>query len=89
MQKWHKVEVGISRAAEGKVGKFFVGDMSDEHALQLASKVVSEGFVFGVSQPLCACDTECRSSFPDGKSLPANAAVSNVTGGSHHHCLGI
>lgn len=49
VQKWHKVEVGISRAAEGKVGKFFVGDMSDEHALQLASKVVSEGFVFGVS----------------------------------------
>ena len=54
MQQWHKVEVGISRAAEGKVGKFFVGDMSDERALQLASKVVSEGFVFGVSQSVCS-----------------------------------
>ena len=53
LQKWHKVEIGISRAAEGKAGKFFVGDMSDDHALQLASKVVSEGFVFGVSQSLC------------------------------------
>ena len=49
MQKMHKIEVGISRAAEGKVGKFFVGNMSDERALELASKVVSEGFVFGVS----------------------------------------
>lgn len=48
----HKVEVGISRAAEGKVGKFFVGNMSDERALELASKVVSEGFVFGVSHVL-------------------------------------
>ena len=44
----HKIEVGISRAAEGKVGKFFVGNMSDERALELASKVASEGFVFGV-----------------------------------------
>ena len=52
LQKMHKVEVGISRAAEGKVGKFFVGNMSDERALELASKVVSEGFVFGVSHIL-------------------------------------
>ena len=48
MQKMHKIEVGISRSAEGKVGKFFVGNMSDERALELASKVVSEGFVFSV-----------------------------------------
>ncbi len=52
LQKMHKIEVGISRAAEGKVGKFFVGNMSDERALELASKVVSEGFVFGVSHVL-------------------------------------
>lgn len=52
LQKMHKVEVGISRAAEGKVGKVFVGNMSDERALELASKVVSEGFVFGVSHVL-------------------------------------
>ena len=55
MQKMHKIEVGISRAAEGKVGKFFVGNMSDERALELASKVVSEGFVFGVSHCLHVC----------------------------------
>ena len=64
LQKWHKVEVGISRAAEGKVGKFFVGDMSDERALQLASKVVSEGFVFGVSQPLCVPGARLLIVFP-------------------------
>ena len=60
MQKMHKIEVGISRAAEGKVGKFFVGNMSDERALELASKVVSEGFVFGVS-PCFKCLPHCRS----------------------------
>ncbi|KAL3141945.1 hypothetical protein ABBQ32_004595 [Trebouxia sp. C0010 RCD-2024] len=57
-QKWHKIEVGISRSAEGKIGKFFVGDMSDEHALQLASKVVSEGFVFGVGVTIIAWEYE-------------------------------
>lgn len=50
----HKIEVGISRSAEGKVGKFFVGNMSDERALELASKVVSEGFVFSVSVKLAS-----------------------------------
>ena len=29
-----------------------MGNMSDERALELASKVVSEGFVFGVSHIL-------------------------------------
>ncbi|DBA78252.1 hypothetical protein WJX79_003259 [Trebouxia sp. C0005] len=57
-QKMHKIEVGISRAAEGKVGKFFVGNMSDERALELASKVVSEGFVFGVGVTVIAWEYE-------------------------------
>lgn len=57
-QKMHKVEVGISRAAEGKVGKVFVGNMSDERALELASKVVSEGFVFGVGVTVIAWEYE-------------------------------
>ncbi len=30
-------------------GRVFVGDMSDEKSVQLASKVVSEGFVYTVS----------------------------------------
>lgn len=57
-QKMHKIEVGISRAAEGKVGKFFVGNMSDERALELASKVASEGFVFGVGVAVIAWEYE-------------------------------
>ena len=71
LQKWHKIEVGISRSAEGKVGKFFVGDMSDERALQLASKVVSEGFVFGVSAQSC-CGTARLS---DGRSFSTGSAL--------------
>lgn len=57
-QKMHKIEVGISRSAEGKVGKFFVGNMSDERALELASKVVSEGFVFSVGVTIIAWEYE-------------------------------
>lgn len=57
-QQMHKIEVGISRAAEGKVGKFFVGNMSDERALELASKVASEGFVFGVGVTVIAWEYE-------------------------------
>jgi hypothetical protein len=45
------MDVRVTRGAEGKGGRVFVGDMSEEKALQLASKVVSEGFVYGVSAP--------------------------------------
>ena len=42
----HGLEVSITRGAEGKTGKVFVGSMSEENAMQMASKVASEGFVF-------------------------------------------
>ena len=45
----HSLEVSINRGAEGKTGKVFVGDMSEERALQMASKVASEGFVYGTA----------------------------------------
>jgi len=48
----HRFDVSLTRSAEGKSGKAFVGDMSEEKAVQLASKVVSEGFVYGVSLAL-------------------------------------
>ena len=41
--------MGITRAAEGKTGRSFVGDMTEEKSLEMASKLASEGFVFGVS----------------------------------------
>ena len=48
LQWLHRLEVGITRGAEGKTGRAFVGDMSEEKAVELASKVVSEGFLYGV-----------------------------------------
>uniref|UniRef100_A0A7S0YP67 OPA3-like protein n=1 Tax=Polytomella parva TaxID=51329 RepID=A0A7S0YP67_9CHLO len=47
-QLLHKAEIFITRGAEGKTGKAFVGNMSDEKSLELASKVASEGFVFSL-----------------------------------------
>lgn len=51
LQRLHRLEVTINRGAEGKAGgRVFVGDMTEEKAVQLASKVASEGFVYFVSQ---------------------------------------
>ena len=47
-QYLHRLDVRITRGAEGKTGRAFVGDMSEERAIQLASKVASEFFVYGV-----------------------------------------
>lgn len=44
----HRSEVYISRGAEGKTGKAFIADMTDEKSLQLASKFASETFIFTV-----------------------------------------
>lgn len=48
----HRLEVGITRGAEGKTGRAFVGDMSEEKAVELASKVASEGFLYGMGVAL-------------------------------------
>ena len=53
----HRMDVSITRRSEGKVGRTFVGDMSEDRAVQLASKVVSEGFLYGVSPVLPCCGT--------------------------------
>ncbi len=44
----HRWEVYITRGAEGKTGKAFVGNMTEEKSVELASKIASEGFVFAV-----------------------------------------
>jgi hypothetical protein len=50
MAQWlHSMEVSISRGAEGKEGRVFVGSMSEEKAVQLASKFASESFVYGTA----------------------------------------
>jgi hypothetical protein len=40
--------VSITRGAEGRTGKAFVAQMTEEKAMALASKVVSEGFIYTV-----------------------------------------
>mmetsp|Transcript_27553 Transcript_27553/g.49137 ORF Transcript_27553/g.49137 Transcript_27553/m.49137 type:complete len:174 (-) Transcript_27553:225-746(-) len=45
-QAIHRAEVRVTRGAEGKEGKAFVGTMTEEKALDLASKIVSEGFIY-------------------------------------------
>lgn len=39
----------ISRKAEGKTGKAFIGNMTEEKSVELASKLASESFLFVVS----------------------------------------
>lgn len=51
----HRAEVGINRGAEGKTGRAFVGAMSEDKAVELASKVVSEGFLYGVRRGWLVC----------------------------------
>ena len=52
----HGLEVRITRGAEGKSGKVFVGSMSEENAVQMASKVASEGFVYGTALALLVAE---------------------------------
>ena len=49
LQVLHRFEVRVNRGAEGKSGKVFVGDLSEENALELAGKVISESFLWLVS----------------------------------------
>ncbi len=49
LQVLHRLEVRVNRGAEGKSGKVFVGDLSEENALELAGKVISESFLWLVS----------------------------------------
>jgi len=48
LQALHRLEIRVNRGAEGKSEKVFVGSLSEERAMELAGKVVSEAFVWGV-----------------------------------------
>mmetsp|Transcript_23473 Transcript_23473/g.51528 ORF Transcript_23473/g.51528 Transcript_23473/m.51528 type:complete len:185 (+) Transcript_23473:144-698(+) len=54
----HRIEVWITRGAEGKTGKVFIADMTEEKSLELASKLASETFVFGVGLTIIAFEYE-------------------------------
>ena len=57
----------MNRGAEGKTGKVFVADISEEKAMELAGKFVSESFVWAVCPtsmshlqfPSCTCACVC------------------------------
>ena len=51
LQVLHRLDVRVNRGAEGKSAKVFVGDLSEENALELAGKVISESFVWLVRAP--------------------------------------
>lgn len=48
----HRIEVSITRKAEGREGKAFIGNMTEEKSVELASKIASEGFIFMVGAVL-------------------------------------
>jgi len=51
-QRIHRLEVTISRRADGKEGRTFIGDMTEEKSVELASKIASESFIFAVGSLL-------------------------------------
>ena len=65
LQYLHRVEVAINRGAEGKTGRYFVPNISEERAVELASRFVSESFLFSVSWSVLDRETVwCTVSLP-------------------------
>jgi hypothetical protein len=54
----HRFEIGVTRRAEGKEGSAFIGAMTEERSVELASKLVSEGFVFAFGAVLVLAEYE-------------------------------
>eukprot|EP00879_Flechtneria_rotunda_P011126 GHRR01011623.1.p2 GENE.GHRR01011623.1~~GHRR01011623.1.p2 ORF type:complete len:129 (+),score=31.06 GHRR01011623.1:696-1082(+) len=52
LKRVHGFEVMVTRKAEGKTGKAFVGNMTEEKAVELASRIASESFLFMVGSLL-------------------------------------
>lgn len=51
-QRIHGFEVMVTRKAEGKEGRAFIGSMTEEKSVELASKIASESFLFAVGDRL-------------------------------------
>lgn len=75
-QAVHKFETRVTRHAEGKTGKVFVGELSDENALDLAGKIVSEAFVYTVAVAVVAFEYN-RQSKKDGEKARKESAYRN------------
>lgn len=58
-QRIHGFEVMVTRKAEGKEGRAFIGSMTEEKSVELASKIASESFLFAVSHWWWWCSHAC------------------------------
>ena len=52
-QRIHRFEVMVTRKAEGKEGRAFIGAMTEDKSVELASKIASESFLFAVGARSC------------------------------------
>ena len=81
----------VNRAFEGRTGRAFVGQLSEEKALQNAGKLASEAFIMtvGDAYALAACVT-CKSMQPKQHELMYVSNRSSAVAGGHWcHCLGV
>lgn len=79
MAQWiHQMDVGINRGAEGKTGKAFVASMTEEKALELASKVVSEGFLYTVGVVLLGVELQRKNKEDNEKEAKKSAEAARV-----------
>eukprot|EP00887_Chlorella_sp_A99_P003483 scaffold7.g3483.t1 len=82
----HRMEVALTRGAEGRTGRVFVADMTEEHAVHLASKVASEGFVYAVGIGLVVLELD-RKRKEDDKKKAKEAAEKAEIGRLHEQHL--
>lgn len=76
----HRMEVGISRRAEGKEGPAFIGAMTEEKSVELASKIASEGFVFAIGALLVFAEYN-RTSKKEARKVARERAAREVRRG--------
>eukprot|EP00884_Botryococcus_braunii_P009205 jgi/Botrbrau1/18286/Bobra.0179s0017.1 len=76
-QKLHRLDVGVSRGAEGSSGRAFVGELTEDKAVELAGKVVSEGFVYTVAIGLLGLEV-ARQTRNDGIKKEREAAYQQM-----------
>ena len=66
--------MAINRGAEGKTGRYFVPNISEERAVELAARFISESFLFSVSiKPITR--TVLHGALPRYLNVPACSAA--------------
>lgn len=57
-QRVHRFEIMLTRKAEGRTGQAFIGSMTEEKSVELASKLASESFLFLVGSLIIFAEYE-------------------------------